>query len=256
MERALWSQGCADWDCFLSSGTSYSLGSASREVARRELAKSKHSLEAGIHQYFGTKLKIRDSWRAFAEFRHSCAYLDIETDGSNEGESITAIGLYDGKDYVCLLKGEDIESFRDRISHYSMIVTFFGTAFDLPVIQKRFPGLLLDQIHIDLCPVLKQLGYRGGLKKIEKEFGIERSEATAGLNGYDAVKLWRAYQRGNSDALDVFVTYNREDTVNLMALAEIAYAKLKEQTLAEPVQSRSRKARVRYLGSESSSLRL
>lgn len=152
--------------------------------------------------------------------------LDIETEGKSGEDQVTCIGLYDGQKYTCLLKGEDIESFRDLISHYSMVITFFGTGFDLPVLMNRFPGLVLDQIHLDLCPVLKDLGYRGGLKKIETAFNIERSEETAGLNGRDAIRLWNDYRRGNDGALDLLVRYNKEDTVNLMTLAEAAYEKL------------------------------
>jgi uncharacterized protein YprB with RNaseH-like and TPR domain len=230
-EKSLWKQGCRDWDCFLSPEAKFSVGSASRQIARDEVLRSRESLQAGHHQYFANRLRQKDVWRAYADFKDSCVFLDIETEGTADAESVTAIGMYDGREFVCLLKGEDLESFRDRITHYSMIVTFYGTGFDLPVLNKRFPGLLLDQIHIDLCPALRQLGYRGGLKAIEREVGLERSEATAGLSGFDAVRLWRAHLRGSQDALDVFVQYNREDTVNLLPLADLVYAKLREKTL-------------------------
>jgi uncharacterized protein YprB with RNaseH-like and TPR domain len=229
-ERLLWKQGCVDWDCYLDAPSAYSVGSASREVVRKGIATSKKHLADGNHQYFAKRLKARHAWRAFGEFRDRCVCLDIETDGSPDADGVTCIGLYDGKDYVCLLKGEDLESFRDRISYYSMIVTFFGTGFDLPVLLKRFPGLILDQIHFDLCPALKHLGFRGGLKKIEAAFDIERNPETVGLNGFDAVKLWRSYARGNDSALNLFVKYNREDTVNLMKLAEVSVCRLEEAT--------------------------
>jgi len=203
-------------------------------MVRSEVEKSRAALEAGEHQYFAKTLKMRDAWRAYEDFKHSCVYLDIETDGGPVEDAITAIGLYDGVSYECLLKGDSLESFRDRISNFSLIVTFFGGGFDLPVLQRRFPDVELDQIHIDLCPTLKQLGYRGGLKKIEGEFGLERSERTAGLNGYDAVKLWRSYMRGSDEALEILVQYNREDTVNLKPLAEAAARRLGDVTFACP----------------------
>ena len=225
-ERSLWRQGAEDWDRYLDSPDQYSVGSASKEVVRRGISNSKQNLEEGNHQYFARRLRARHAWRAFDEFRDKCVCLDIETDGTADPDGVTCIGLYDGKEYVCLLKGEDIESFRDVITHYSMIVTFFGTGFDLPVLLRRFPGVVFDQIHLDLCPLLKNMGYRGGLKKIETAFNIERSEETVGLTGYDAVRLWRAGQRGNDAAMDLLVRYNREDTVNLMTLADAAYDKL------------------------------
>src|SRR5205085_11428981 len=124
-----------------------------------------------------------------------------ETDNALGSDGITTIGLFDGKTYTCLLAGDNLENFRDVISHYSMIVTFFGTGFDLPVLQKRF-RINFDQIHLDLSPMMKRIGLRGGLKKIEKELGIQRSPETDGLNGYDAILLWREYRlRGDERAL-------------------------------------------------------
>jgi uncharacterized protein len=242
-ERSLWSQGCKDWDCLLEGLRDYSIGSASRELARQELIKSKDALAGGVHQYFQKALRSAQAWRAFPEFRQSCVYLDIETDGGSDPESVTMIGLFDGREFKCLIKGEDLEDFRDIISHYSMIVTFFGAGFDLPVLQKRFPGLVLDQIHIDLCPALRILGYTGGLKKIEKMFGLQRSEETEGLSGYDAVRLWRQYCRGSENSLETLVAYNREDVVNLEPLMESAYLELQILARSQPRQVRAMRSR-------------
>lgn len=230
-ERRLWAQGCSDWACFLESGARWSVGSASYEVARRELQRSSIALTNREHQYFGRKLRQRHAWRAWPEFRDSCVYLDIETEGNNDPDGVTLIGLYDGSSFQCLIKGENLESFRDVISNYAMIVTFFGTGFDIPVLEKRFRGILMDQIHLDLCPLLKTLEIRGGLKKIEKQFGIERSEETEGLTGFDAVKLWRDHIRGRSGSLERLIAYNREDVVNLEPLMQIAYDRLRATTI-------------------------
>lgn len=166
-----------------------------------------------------------DSWRAFPEFRDSCVYLDIETDG---GSTITTIGLYDGLEYRCLVRGDDLGNFVDLISQYSMIITFAGQAFDLPQLKRAFHGLRFDQIHIDLCPVLRQAGIRGGLKRIEKEMGIERDPEIEGLTGLDAVRLWRRYTILHEEsALDKLIAYNRADVVNLERLAEEAYSRLR-----------------------------
>jgi uncharacterized protein len=231
-EKALWSQGCEDWDCLLGGLDRYSIGTASKAEVRDELELSKKSLAAGVHQYFARVLGQAEAWRAYEEFKGSCVYLDIETDGGSSYDSITVIGMYDGSDFRCLVKGIDLEGFRDAISRYSMIVTYFGAGFDLPVLQKRFRGLVLDQIHLDLCPALRKVGYRGGLKAIEKQFNIKRSPETEGLSGFDAVKLWRSYYRmHNESALERLVAYNREDCVNLMPLAEAAFKRLRRDTL-------------------------
>jgi uncharacterized protein len=232
-ERSLWRQGCESWEAFLEAPRPYSLGSASREVARREIQKSQRALADGEHQYFRKRLRSKHVWRAYEAFADSCAYLDIETDGSARGDSVTVIGLYDGDNFQAFTKHEDLENFRDAITRYSMIVTFFGTGFDVPMLLKRFPGITMDQIHVDLCPLLRSLGIKGGLKKIEKEFGIQRSEETDGLTGYDAVLLWRRAERGDADALRLLVEYNREDVVNLKPLAEIAFSRMRDTVLRD-----------------------
>ena len=91
--------------------------------------------------------------------------------------------------------------------------------------------MTLDQIHLDLLHPLRHLGYRGGLKAIEAEMGIERSEETIGLHGFDAVRLWHAYQAGDDEALDILLEYNMEDVVNLEPLAEFAYEGLRALSL-------------------------
>ncbi len=50
------------------------------------------------------------------------------------------------------------------------------------------------------------------------------------MNGYDAVLLWRRWLRGDSRALELLLQYNREDTVNLLPLAERIYKLLRAST--------------------------
>ncbi len=243
-ERVLWQAGCHEWDHLIDEPDRFDYGDAPRDNVKRYIERSRKALETGRHQFFRKGLGIKDAWRAFGDFRHSCVYLDIETDGSQRYDSVTTIGLYDGKEFKCLVKGQDLENFRDVISHYSMIVTYHGAGFDLPALQKRFFGLSFDQIHLDLSPTLRSIGLKGGLKSIEKEVGIERSPETVGLNGYDAVKLWRRYQNfGDENALEQLIAYNREDVVNLERLAVLAYERLRKTTFAhltEPSLFRSR----------------
>lgn len=217
-----------DWATYMADPSAFRIGYAARETFKLTLERSMAALEAGVHQYFAPLLRQAEAWRAWPDFRHSCAYVDIETDGGRSGQSVTTIGLWDGKSFQCFVKGDNLANFVDAISHYSMIVTFFGTGFDVPMIQKAFRGIDLDQIHLDLCPTLRQLGYKGGLKKIEKEFGITRCEEAEGLSGLDAIRLWRAYQRGDEKSLQTLIAYNREDVVNLETLAEAAYTKLRK----------------------------
>lgn len=234
-ERRLWEEGCSCWEDFLSDVNRFSMGTATRGAAKHHLEKSKEALESGEHRFFRAGLGAQQAWRAYPEFKDSCLYLDIETDGGMSPSSVTTIGVYDGKEYSCLVKGQDLDRFPDIIRDYKMVVTFFGGSFDLPMLQRRFPQIRLDQIHIDLCPTLRQVGYRGGLKKIERQVGIRRKNGTEGMTGYDAVILWRRYKTlGDERALQKLIAYNREDVVNLETLAAFAYRKLKWDVMRGP----------------------
>lgn len=226
-ERTLWRAGIHDWQTLLDNVDDAPIGTAAKVDVQKTLERSMDALAKKEHQYFAKKLGLAESWRAFPDFRDELVYLDIETDGGQRGDSVTLIGLYGGGRFRALTKGDDIEEFKDVISHYGMIVTFFGSGFDLPMLERRFWGFKFDQIHLDLCPTLRRLGYKGGLKKIEKQVGIARDEETDGLSGMDAVILWNQYLRGDEDALRRLVAYNEADVVNLETLAELAYSKLK-----------------------------
>jgi len=235
-ERSLWAEGCEDWDTYLDNPEAYHVGSPGTEAVVRAVKNSRAKFQKGEYQYFQRKLGMSEAWRAWPEYRSSCVYLDIETNGGQSGDSITTIGLYDGNEFQCLVKGQDLANFRDIISNYSMIVTFFGASFDIPMLQKLFRDVTFDQIHLDLCPTLRRLGLRGGLKKIEKQLGISRVEEAEGLSGLDAIRLWHAYsRRGDQKALDTLIAYNREDVINLETLAEYAYNHLRESTLSAPI---------------------
>lgn len=233
LERTLWDRGCLTWDHLLADPDRYL---PSKRLSRRRLAdelnRSRQCLAVGEHQYFQTRLKPTEVWRVWPSFPRATAYLDIETTGGRADDNwITVIGLWDSEGYHPYVAGENLGTFRDAISRYSVVVTFSGTQFDLPLIEGQL-GVRFDQIHIDLCPLLRRVGLSGGLKRIEETLGIRRSPQTIGLTGWDAVKLWRRYEyRGDDRALDLLLDYNREDVANLAPLAAHAYERLRGLTI-------------------------
>ena len=125
------------------------------------------------------------------------------------------------------MKGEDLQEFAEDIGRYQLLVTYYGSGFDVPFFRRRFPGVVFDHLHIDLCPVLHRLGYKGGLKHVEEQLGIARSPETQGLGGWDAVRLWHEYQCGSREAFALLTAYNTEDIVNLESLLEFAFPRLR-----------------------------
>lgn len=244
-ERSLWKQGAHTWDDFLAKPDIWTLpDKASRSSIVKVLNNSKKKLSTLDNQYFERKLPLGQTWRMFLEFEASCVYLDIETNGGYYGDAITVIGVYDGYRFRAFVKGKDLKDFPDYISQYNMIVSFFGKSFDMPLIKKRFPQCHFPQTHLDLYPILRKLGYKGGLKKIEKQLGVSRDTDTEGLTGRDAITLWRYAQLGRKDALDTLIKYNEEDVVNLKTLMHFAYDNLKQQTLGLELRQETRKRKI------------
>lgn len=220
-EARWWREGLTDWGALLAHADAEPSSRVSPHAAR--IGECRERLEASDHRYFARTLAKRDHWRALPEFAGRVAFLDIETTGGMDGEDVTVIGLADGETMRAFVKGRDLDEFPQALAPYGMLVTFFGTGFDVPMLARRFPDLRFDQLHVDLCHALRRLGYRGGLKQVEVDLGIVRAEATRGLSGWDAVRLWREHRAGSREALELLLAYNREDVLNMRELLAIAY---------------------------------
>ena len=231
-EERLWRRGIRTWDDF-------SVASMPRRVPARvgrritdEIVRSDEALRRGRHRYFARNLPARDHWRAWPEFAKAIAYLDIETTGLSIGrDAVTVVGMYDGTRRRSFIQGDNLEDLPAAMERAKLLVTFNGSRFDVPFLRKAFPRMALDQIHLDLVHPLRRLGFVGGLKSIEGQVGILRTEDTTGLGGFDAVRLWHAYDAGDDDAMDLLLEYNMEDVVNLEPLAELAYEGLRSLCL-------------------------
>ncbi len=230
-EERLWRSGIGSWDD-VGGDRASGLPRHLRRVLEEEITRSEDALRKGKYRYFSVRLPSREHWRAWPDFRDSAAYLDIETTGLDIGrDALTVVGVYDGHRRRSFVKGQNLEELPAALEEARLLVTFNGSRFDLPFLRRSFPRMRLDQLHLDLINPLHRLGYWGGLKRIERRLGIERSEETVGLNGFDAVGLWADYESGNDDALERLLAYNMEDVVHLEPLAEFAYASLRELVL-------------------------
>ena len=225
-ERRFWREGLLNWERFLATRVVRGISDARKTRFDRDIAQAQQSFLRNDTRYFAKAVAPRHQWRLYEWLRERALYLDIETDSFGQ---ITVVGLYGRDGYKALVKNEslDLIRLREELSRYDLLVTFCGSTFDLPMLRAHFPDLPLEQPHIDLCGVGRQLGYRGGLKAIERRMGIERAGALQGFTGHDAVRQWNRWRhQRDEDARRLLLAYNEADCVNLQPLADAFYCRL------------------------------
>ena len=177
-------------------------------------------------------------WKMIPNFIDRIAYLDIETTGLSHYDSyITTIAVYDGEKVHDFVRGDNLHEFSAFISKFPAIATFCGKSFDIPFIKHEM-GVDFNQIHFDVCFLLRRLKITGGLKKIERRFGLSRG-ALGDLDGYTAVILWKKFKKTKKkEYLETLLAYNNEDVINLEFLLHQAYNLLieKEQVFSPPLK--------------------
>lgn len=225
-ERRLWQEGITRWSDFLAASSIRGISTGRKALYDEGIAKAQAHYVQDDARYFGVVLPRREQWRLYEWLRERAVYLDIETDSFGQ---ITVVGCYGQGRFISFVRGESLEQRRlaEELSQYDLLVTFCGTTFDVPMLLAQYPGLPLDQPHIDLCFVGRQLGYRGGLKAIEAQLDIPRAADLHGLDGHDAVLLWNRWRNAHDEeARERLLCYNEADCVNLERLADTFYCEM------------------------------
>jgi uncharacterized protein YprB with RNaseH-like and TPR domain len=242
-ETRLWEDGYTAWQDYLDRCESCRIRTLDRPAVISHLRDSAQALANDDARYFEDSLPSAESWRLYHDFRDRTAFVDIETTGLYPGsDAITVIGLFDGTSTRTFVRGINLEEFPAEVRKYRLLVTFNGKRFDLPFIRSVFGDFPPAQGHLDLLFPLRRLGYRGGLKSIERQLGVGREGSLKQVDGFLAVLLWREYQRGNRAALDTLIRYNLEDVVNLRYLADLVHnlgaarLPIPVETLPEPAK--------------------
>ena len=228
-ERSIWESGVRTWDEFLSSPDVPGIKSGSKEKDDIIVMQALDLLDAGDSALLGDLIPKAEHWRMYDRFRDGAAYLDIETDGLSRDSLVTVVTVHRKSGTTTLTEGIDLdaESLSDALDGAKMLVTFNGSCFDVPVLRNSFPNVDFDLPHYDLRFASRKVGYRGGLKPLEIEMGISRSDDIEDVDGAMAVRLWHQWERHrDEDALEILREYNRADTVNLEEIAGRIYRRL------------------------------
>lgn len=228
-ERRLWEEGIPDWTAFRQQSRLPGISPSRKTLYDADLAAAQDHLDRRNARYFAGCLHSRDHWRLFRTFGARALYLDIETTGlsAHDGQ-VTIVGLYRNGRMSTLIWGDSLtkDVIQEELDRADLLITFFGSVFDIPYLQTCFKGLQVSIPHFDLCFGARRVGLSGGLKHIERELDIVRESDLHQLDGMEAVRLWHQYRAGDSAALDLLVRYNAADTKNLEPLAEWLFDRL------------------------------
>jgi uncharacterized protein YprB with RNaseH-like and TPR domain len=222
-EKDLWARGIRTWEDFPAPGTGVGISRAKDSEARRRIEAAQQALEARDLTALAALIPPREHWRLYREFAEQAVFFDIETDGNDE-QNPTVVSLFDAEGIHLYVRGRNMDALPEGLARRPLWVTFNGSCFDVPVLRQHFPDLSRPAAHIDLRFVCRRVGLHGGLKQIEDTLMLGRPPHLRGVDGWDAVLLWRAYvQRADLEALRFLVEYNLYDAFNLRTLMDITY---------------------------------
>lgn len=231
-EQRLWHEGVLALDDFAASARLPGFSPERKRRLDREALAALAAHDEGNSASLAARLPHREAWRLFERFSKDAAYLDIETSGLSRYSAITVVGVYrPGRGFAGLVRARGLSAaaITEALDGAKLLVTFNGAGFDLPFVRGAFPSARLPHAHLDLLSCARRLGWKGGLKAVERRLGIARDLETRVIAGRDAVRLWRTFERtGSTNALRLLVGYNRADCENLEPVARACVARLLE----------------------------
>lgn len=224
LEGRLWAAGITRWDA-IPAEPAVALSPRLDPRLRAAVAAAEDALAARDADRLAAMVPRAERWRLYAAFAEDAAFLDVETDG----DDLTAIGFLDARGPRVLLAGRDLDLFPELARGWKLLVTFNGLSFDVPVLRRAFRGWRPPRAHVDLRHLWARLGHAGGLKLLERAQGLARPPHLDGVDGRDAILLWRRHLAGDRAALRLLAEYNLHDAVNLRTLMDLGYNRMIER---------------------------
>ena len=227
-EAELWENGLHDWHDLRSViPEQFELYRGNPKSIDAELQRSEDALVAEDFSFFADRLPKRELHRVATSFPARCVFLDIETTGlSSYYDVVTLVGWSVGGEYFAEVAPKNIGRLIKALDRNSIVVTFNGSLFDLPFLNKHFGIDWSKYLHIDLRYLAKRVDLTGGQKKIESQLNLERDNSVGDVDGAEAVTLWFDYKEGDNEALKRLIRYNHADVEGMKRIFEEAISRL------------------------------
>ena len=215
-------RGISDWSVALAKPELLPFGPKRLGQLLGELKKCIKALENDELGWLIGQIPPREQWRILGHYFEQASYFDIETSGLSYDDYITVIiCLHRGRLHR-FVQGENLDEFLELLDDITLLVSFNGNSFDVPQLLKTWHIPVLPCPHLDLRWLCYHCDWRGGLKQVEKTLGITRPADLAGVDGAEAVWLWRHWHHYRKhDALEKLVRYCAVDVLVLQAVAAI-----------------------------------
>jgi len=228
-ERRIWREGVTTWESFDPAVDVAGVGSTTADRIESFIAEALTHLDDGDSAYFDRTFPSGERWRLYENFREETCFFDIETTGLDEHrDRVTTVSFHRDGETTTLVAGEDLtaERLREQFADASLLATFNGARFDVPFLETAF-DIEIDTPHLDLMYPL-QADRTLWRAEADREGNRDRARPPGPLGPGRRPALAREYERGDDDALDTLVSYNREDTKNLRTLADTVTETLHE----------------------------
>lgn len=225
-EERIRQRGIRDWSIALANPELLPFGPKRIGRLLRELKKCSKALENDELGWLIEQIPPREQWRILGHYFDRASYFDIETSGLSYVDYITVIVcLHQGRLYR-FVQGENLDDFLELLDEITLLVSFNGNSFDIPQLLKAWHIPKLPCPHLDLRWLCYHCGWRGGLKQVEKTLGITRPIDLAGVDGAEAVWLWRRWHYDQDHAArEKLVRYCAGDVLVLLAVAAVLQVK-------------------------------
>ncbi len=228
-EKRLWQKGVTDWETFEESGV---LGETRRDRVLTFVEEGRDALDRGDAVFFGDALPNGELWRMYRNFDDGATFFDIETTGLDAKRNVvTTVSFHRDGETKTFVRGDDLtpENVAAEFDRSDLLVSYNGRRFDEPFVEADL-GVSTETPHVDLMYLCRRLGLTGGLKEVEKTLGVGR-DGVEDVDGREAVRLWHAYEDGDTEALERLVKYNRYDARNLRGVLEEVHDRLHDELL-------------------------
>ncbi len=157
-------------------------------------------------------------------------YLDIETSAKTASDGmVIAIGVMTGEEPEVRFADSFEEErkaliwFREKLEGCDMVVTWFGTGFDIPFLLSRSIIHGVDLAKLTELPMLdlyewsraKLLLTSYSLESVARFLGVRGGSGFKEFHGADILSLFKLVERGDNESRRLIVEHCKEDVVVL-----------------------------------------